>query len=493
MPRAPVTTLLAALAFALAPITAPARPDGVLRLQVVDAQTGEPLATRVELKRGDRPVRNRGLGVGRFHDWLYLDGQAELGLRRGQYTFDLYCGPEFKPLSGHFEIDRRADDGKTIEMHRVVSLEDEGWQGADLLASREEPWLDIAVRAAGLAYVPLTAHQYEEDRWRKLTLPQPAQAGPARWGNHAARLRRPTGDLLFVRPNGPLTDADIKTIGTGALASLQAARGAGLRVVAADASSWALPVWLAAGVLDAIVVIDPNDTQGGGYRGPWGRPRDGALYPRLAGKAAWREAIYFKVLEAGLKIAPAAGSNTGVNDLPLGACRVYAAPAGGVSPENWWRSLAAGEALVTNGPLLRSTPMPGKTYKLIEGATDVSLGASLTTATRVEYLEIIQNGEPVQSIPLSEVAAARGQLPAVDCSGSGWFLLRAQAADAPGYQRAMTGPYYYQPLGGAPRVSRKACAFFLAWLEEAGEVLPPEDREAATEYWRGRLAEATAD
>ena len=75
-----------------------------------------------------------------------------LPLRVGQYTFELDAGPEYRTQSGHFEIERHADDSKRIEMKRFANLRDEGWYGGDLDVSRRAADLPLIMRAEGLEY-----------------------------------------------------------------------------------------------------------------------------------------------------------------------------------------------------------------------------------------------------------------------------------------------------------------------------------------------------
>lgn len=470
-----------------------ARPDGALEVTVVDAESGEPVAARMELKRsGGRPARSRGLGVAPLGDHFYVDGQTELGLRRGNYEFDLTAGPEYKPISGRFEIERRASDSKRVEMHRVVRLGEEGWFGADLLAARGGLNLDAALRGEGLRYTPLTSWRSDGGGWDDVPSAESDPDTRVAFGPWAARSRADLGDLLLVSPDAPLTREQLKPITDGGADALAELRDQGVRVVAADAASWRLPVWLAADLLDAVVVIDPSDQRAGRKARSWGRPPDRDFYSGARGPALWREAIYFHILSAGLPIPPAAGSNTGDNELPLGACRTYARQFEGFSTQGWWDALADGNAMVTNGPLLRPIPAPGERYRLMDDNTEVTLGLSLTTRSKVDYLEVVKNGQVEHSVSLRELAEARGEMPPIDCSGSGWFVLRAIAMESPGYERGMTAPYYYQPLDGEPRISRASCEFFLAWLKEAEGKLSADELAMATQFWQERIAAANA-
>ncbi len=494
MPPYPVR-IAATLCLLLLPMPAfAARPDGNLELKVIDAVAQQPIAARMRLRQsGGRPAKNRGLGAAQHGDHFYVDGQTSLGLRRGQYTFELEAGPEYKPVSGHFEIERRAEDSKTVEMQRVVDLGKEGWRGADLLAERGGANLGVAVRGELLSYVPLTAWRNDGNGWSEIPSAASEAGSPVMYGPWAARLRTDAGDLLFVRPDSPVTKQDLKTIGGASLEELRAARESGLRVIAADAASWRLPIWLAADVLDAVVVVDASDqVQRNKKEKSWGRPADAALFPGAVGAARWRESIYFQLLNAGLRLAPVAGSGTGSNDLPLGACRVYAKLQEPFTPDEWWNSLEAGEVMVTNGPLLRPINLPGRVYRLPEESPGVSLGLNLTTRSRVEYLEVIQNGQVEHSVPLRDLVDSRGRLPEIDCQDAGWFLLRAIATDAKGYERGMTGPYYYEQDNGEPRISRQSCEFFLAWLDELDGHASEDEIATAQEFWNVRLQLANA-
>ena len=125
--------------------------DGELAIEVVDAETGKPIAARMHLKNSrGRPVRLRVAGLNQFGDHFYIDGTMTLPLRVGQYTFELEAGPEYRTQTGHFEIERHADDTKRIEMQRFADLAKEGWYGGDLDVERATADLPLAMRAEAL-------------------------------------------------------------------------------------------------------------------------------------------------------------------------------------------------------------------------------------------------------------------------------------------------------------------------------------------------------
>jgi hypothetical protein len=431
--------LMCIVLFARPAVAAP-RSDGELVIEVVDAESGKPVAARMHLKNSrGRPVRVRVVGLNQYADHFYIDGKITLGLRVGQYTFDLEAGPEYRTQQGHFEIERHADDVERIEMHRFADLVKEGWYAGDLDSARREDDLPLAIRSESLVYVP-----NRDDRGENTLA---------------------AGLLVFglAKP----VDTERKS----ALEILREAKRLGGHAVARTPFAWDLPVLLASGDLDAIelihhhalrdaVVDNEND----------GRPRDKTFFPGRNGNGRWSEAIYHHVLNCGLRIPPAAGSGSGTNDSPLGTNRVYVDCGNEFTPARWWQGLEGGKVFVTNGPLLRPTVAgrpPGYVFHVVDdGPLALEIGLDLATRVPVEYLQIIKDGRVEQEVRLDEFAASRGKLPPLAFDDSGWFLVRAVTNNLKNYQFASSGPYYVA-RAGQPRVSRASVKFFLDWIAAA--------------------------
>lgn len=485
--------------------------DGQLELTMVDSQTGQPLPVRIELTdtRG-RQVRLRRVGAGHLGRHFYVPGQLTLPLRRGGYHFHLDAGPEYRTQRGHFEIERHADDTKQVDLRRFANLADEGWWASDLDAQRAGADLPIVAAAEGLHYVPTTAWRLVDGKWQATdkALPQlPAADDPfapgRTLGPHAAVVETGGGNLLLVA-SAPLTAPPLELAPQATnLDIISAADDAGLHVVALHPTAWELPVWVASGKLDAVMLltrqsqhdsVDDND--------PGGRPRDRTFFPGRQGLPRWGEAIYFHLLSAGIRIAPAAGSGSGANDSPLGTNRTYVYMPTEFSAEAWWSGLGRGAAVVTNGPLLRPRvggEPPGAVFRLDAGAT-IDFRIALNLASRdaqVEYLEVLKNGQVEAEVRLADWAAAAGQLPAVSFDQSGWFAVRAVTDNTDKYQLALTAPYYVESPGG-PRISRASARFFLDWLDvlepRAGQssTLTMAELDGARRFWQAQLAGANA-
>jgi hypothetical protein len=506
------------VAWVAAPLASAAQhADGELQINVVDADTHQAIAARMHLKtaRG-KEVKLKVAGLNQHADHFYIDGRITLPLAIGQYVFELEGGPEYKTQNGHFEIERHADDSKTIEMHRFADLEKEGWWSGDLDVMRPLAVLPLAMKAENLNVVPVTAWQNVDGKWSAVTEVVPKAAKPEAtdtscvFGRWAELDQRVGGGLLMFNLSQPIDLSAATLAEPSSLSVLQDAKKAEAHAVARTSYAWDLPVWLASGKLDAIELVNQHALRSGGEDNERdGRPRDTMLFPGRTGNGRWSETIYYHVLNCGLRVPPGAGSGSGANDNPIGFNRVYVYCGGEFSYERWWEGLEAGRVFVTNGPLLR--PMvegqpPGYVFSM-EGREQLKLEIGLNLATRepIDYLQIIKNGEVDAEVRLADFDKTGGRLPPIVFDESGWFLVRAVTNNAHTYQLASSGPYYVEK-DGRPRVSRKSVQFFLDWidarmsqlrtlgeLDEPARVALLAEQASARHFFEGLLAKANAD
>ncbi len=487
-----------------------AAPDGELRLEILDSKTRQPLPVRVRLTRDrGRKFPTRGIGVGALGDHFYLPGSVTLGLRRGTYLFSLDAGTEYRTQSGDFEIKRHADDSKTIEMRRFANLGDEGWFAGDLDATRSARDLPIMAAAEGLDYVSTIAWHYERGKWQsshatvRKDVDASSEYADGRYlGAYTAFVELAGGSLLLVsdslleKPPFEI-EPDATSLGV-----IESARREGMRVVAATPTAWDLPVWIASGQLDALCLLTrQNEDRGVADQDPNGRQRDKTFYPGKQGLARWGQAIYFHLLNAGVRLSPVAGSGSGSNNSPLGTNRTYVYVPSEFSGDAWWKGIDRGSTVITNGPLVRPSvggDSPGTVFAVNLGETiDFRIAMNLASRTPVEYLEIIKDGQVDAEVRLSDWASKGGQLPPVSFDQSGWFAVRAATSNRNRYQFALTAPYYVESPNG-PRISRASVEFFLFWLDELqqrGEKQASSSStqiETAREWWNERLRDANA-
>jgi hypothetical protein len=483
--------------------------DGKLTVAAVDAQTRQSLAVRMDLRdaRG-RAVRVRPEGAVVAGESIYFDGEATLELRRGAYSFVIEAGPEYITRPGHFTLDRHAEDATEVQLNRRVDMRAEGWWAGDLDVQMPLASLPLAMRARGVDFAPVAAIVNDQGRCRKLKAAGTADQSltPPLFGPWATLDERRGGGLIVIGGEPPVDPCQWKA-DEPSLPMAIAADEAGAVLTARSSSAWDFPVWIAAGKLDAVQIISPRlpvaaklDHQ---------RPHDEDFFPGKLGAGRYHEAIYHKLLDCGVRLAPAAGSAAGAGSgrtavaSPLGANRVYVQCGETCTRDAWLAGLKAGQCCVTNGPLLRVSvedQPPGHVFSIDQGERrefQIALNLAFYEQTQVEYLEIIQNGRSTHQIRLAELAARSGRLPPVEFTGSGWFLVRAVTNNAEFYQFATTGPYYVES-NYEPRISRASVQFFIDWLDEAarkfaGNQPVVAELDAARPFWQKLMERANVE
>jgi len=510
-----------AAACSYAPNLHAARTDGTLTVTAVDEITEEPMAVRMELRdqRG-RPARVRPEGAVVAGDSLFFNGEVTLNLRRGAYSFLIEAGPEFPTRPGNFTIERHAEDTAEVTLSRRVDMRKEGWWAGDLDVQVKLEDAPLMMQARSVDFAPIAALVNDQGRCRKLKQPAgevaTAEGESLRLlGPWATLDDRRGGGLLAINAEPPVDVCQWK-VDDPSLPSAEAARDAGAQVVALTPFAWDLPLWVAAGKLDAVQVINRHsqynasiDNEGAG------RQRDQTFFPGKLGNGRYSETVYHHLLNCGLRLPPTAGSGAGAaspgrKSSPdqarsglLGANRTYVHCGETFTREAWIEGLRAGRVMVTNGPLLRTHvdgELPGYTFEVYDNERrefQIALDLAFYEANQVEYLEIVQNGKPIHQVRLDEFAKKKGKLPFVEFETSGWFLVRAVTNNPNVYQFASTGPYYVE-LNHEPRISRASVEYFLTWLDEAaakfaGNALVLAEIEAARPFWEKRLERANAD
>jgi hypothetical protein len=494
-----------------------AGPDGLLTLRAFDEDTKEPLAARFELRdaRG-RPVRLRPENAVAAADSIYFDGSVTLQLARGQYTFLAEAGPEFITRPGNFAIDRHAEDSSDLPFSRKVDMHKEGWWSGDFDVQLRQEDLPLIMKARAVDFVPLTVAVNDQGRCRtqkplgRAEGPAPVAVGSSAmmFGPWSSLDSRRGGGLLAVSFD-KLPDVCRWKADDSSLASATAAHDAGATVVTLTPYAWDLPLWIAAGKVDAIDVINRHSQLNAVVDNENdGRPRDKINFPDKFGNGRYAESIYHHLLNCGLRIPPAAGSGAGAGlggkptNTPLGTNRVCVQCGETCTRQSWMEGFRAGRVVATNGPLLRTKvegEAPGHVFQLERSEKrefQISLNVAFYEKTQVEYLEIVKDGKAVNQFRFEQLAKVR-RVPPVTFDSSGWFLVRAVTNNPNVYQFATTGPYYVE-ADYKPRISRASVKYFIDWLDEAakkfaGNAAVVAEIEAARPFWNGLLKKATVD
>ncbi len=271
-----------------------------------------------------------------------------------------------------------------------------------------------------------------------------------------------------------------------------------------------MPTWVALGLADSIGIAHNHMDRSSVHTSEaWGKPRDLAIYgngPHANGY--YTQDLYYRLLDAGVRLAPSAGSASGVLANPVGYDRVYVYVGEHLAYGSWWDGLRAGHSFVTNGPLLLVTAngmRPGQVFQANPGARlQITLQVRLVSNDAIEKVELIRAGQPVER---GNYDAALGTVSfsTQTFAESGWFLVRAICERKDTFRFASTAPFYVEFADAPRRISRAAAKFFVDWERERsdllrsklgnsdqlGALLAPHDQSAL--FWRTQLERANAD
>ena len=196
--------------------------------------------------------------------------------------------------------------------------------------------------------------------------------------------------------------------------------------------------------------------------------------------------IWYRLLNLGFNISAAAGTDAMANYAslrgPVGMNRVYVATATGdkapsARRDRWQAALAAGKTLATNGPLLGFTlenKESGDHLRLASGEHELKYEGFMRSIVPMDYLEIVVNGEVVDTIDLQDRTSA-------DFSGtvklgeSSWVLVRAwndkshpDVFDL--FPYGTTNPVFVD-VDGSQRWSESDAQYFIAWIDRLRETV----------------------
>lgn len=194
------------------------------------------------------------------------------------------------------------------------------------------------------------------------------------------------------------------------------------------------------------------------------------------------EAVWHRLLNCGFHIPAAGGTDAMTNYAsmrgPVGLDRTYVDLGDNPPTEPaaltraWLDGLRAGKSFATNSALLSLTvdgEGPGAELKLKKGAHRLKFSARMESIAAIKSLDLIVNGEVVQSLPLTNDGKSARADGDVTISGSAWISLRASSDEASPdvfdlYPYAVTSPVYVS-VDGKPKRSRDDADYFIAWVD----------------------------
>lgn len=483
---------------------------GVIDFQIVDSESKEQIAARIHLwdSKG-KVIRPPALPF--WHDHFVCNGKVRLRVPPGDYRFEIERGPEYRIHYGNFRMLPGARETKVIPLKRILDMSEKGWYAGDLHIHRPVKDVPLLMQAEDLYVAPVITWWNKQNLWSGLDLPDDSLqlVDGKRWMHVLSGEDERDGGALLYHNMPEIFDitAGEKTFPSSMAYLIPIRRMPGVHVDIEKPFWWDTPLWIASGMVDSIGLLNnhmqrskvlPNEA--------WGKPRDARRFPGVHGNGKWSQEIYYQILNTGHRIAPSAGSASGVLDNPVGYNRVYVHCGDDFNWNSWWKNLKAGKVVVTNGPIMRplvNGQLPGHVFEAPAGET-LSLQPTLNLAIqdKVEYLEIVRDGLVIENVPLDEYAKMGGRLPKVEFKESGWMLIRAVTNNPKTYRLASSGPYYVE-IGGARRISKASTQLFIDWLKERQQKVMLEDPTqqqavlryyvGAQKYWEAVLEAANAD
>jgi len=204
---------------------------------------------------------------------------------------------------------------------------------------------------------------------------------------------------------------------------------------------------------------------------------------------------YYALLNCGFRLRPTAGTASGVHPVPLGYGRVYVKLDGGLDYDAWMEGLDRGRSFVTTGPMLFVKVagfLPGHIFQQSgERATVYSVTGSVRSAHPLESIEIVVNGDVSRAVrPQNKRMESGAFLNEIDegvfLTASSWLAVRCfERTPANRVRFAHTGPFHVEAEGKPLRPRKQEIEFLMQRVQEQIErnkdVLPPE---AIQEYRR---------
>jgi len=185
---------------------------------------------------------------------------------------------------------------------------------------------------------------------------------------------------------------------------------------------------------------------------------------------------YYALLNCGFRLKPTAGTANGVHPVPLGFSRVYVHCEGGFSYEKWMKGLGEGRSFVTTGPMVmakangkhsgtefRSKAAMNLSFEIETGSGDMADSAAGVKVT------VIQNGKPVTNaavlLPVRGPQGLQKLSIGASMAESGWVALLVEEL-CTGRFFAHTAPWWVEIEGKPLRPKREQADWFVQRTEE---------------------------
>jgi hypothetical protein len=475
------------------------RPMGMVRVRVLDEETGRPTAARIYAPASDgkfyapagaysrvgsrRTIRRWGA------HYFHSDGQFTLEVPPGKMNIEAGKGFEYRPASEDVEVKANESLWVTLRLKPIVDMAAKGWYNGSihahmnyggnlrntlenmmmmsraedqevlhtLVANKDNRILDWQYFVKGGGEHPISRKD------SKMLVIVGEEYRPPFWGH-----------VFFIG----LKDHLISPFTTGyegtAIESLYPSNTDMFRKARAQGA--------VVGYVHAF--SGAGDPLQGSLGGGKAFPVDLALETIDGLEWTWSSQAALRVLHHAwnndFRIAPICGedANTSLHrHTLLGAVRTYAHLGREFSAAAWIDALRQGRTYMSNGPLLEfrlNGRIPGESITVAESST-ITLEGDVWSLTPLAKVAIYRNGEIWKQFTPGDTRTSFRETVRIDRSG--WFSLVAEGAP----EKSAVEPSYAQAVSNAIRVyigdgkirNRASAEYFIAWIDKLRKLAEP--------------------
>lgn len=513
-----------------------ARPEALVELQVVDAADSQPIPARVYIQNenGDwffpksaniatgsavRYERKNGANPNAIEMHTTVSAHPfRVELLPGRYTVTVERGHESLPLKSVIEVGR-APIKQTLPLRRWIDMNSRGWWSGDTHSHRDPRDLPNVVPAEDLnVSLPMVYWTTESNVAPNVSArnfkiehdSKPFTIAPNRvWYpvNSEYEIFKTDGKnhtlgaFLVINHKQPL---DLTVLPLRAVADRARAEGA---LIDLEKHNWNWSI--------AVVPLLNVDLFELGNNHHWRTEyavRNWAIpappYMKIRGTGTDTEdswtlygfQTYYALLNCGFRIRPTAGTANGAHPVPLGFNRVYVQLDEPFSYDAWMRGLGAGRSFVSNGPMPTvklANQWPGHVFCTDGTASStVQLTGTVSSQQPLSAIEVVINGDSVQTIIPQNVATAAGGFETVlntaltvPTSDSSWVCLRCWEPRSGGRMRfAHTAPWHFEVANKPPRPTQPEINWLIERVQSEITRNEPVLPAAALDEFRSSLA-----
>jgi hypothetical protein len=392
-----------------------------------------------------------------------VNGSADLDVSAGSYTVVAEHGLEYERLEREVSVTAAMPVRLRLQLHPWVRMRAEGWWSGDMHVHRPAEEAAGIAQAEDLNFMVLVNRGKQDlfraDHWPQRPVTQLADGYWVALRN--AEDERRGGSWILNGLKAPLTlgrEGSWFPPGLNYVreARLQRAPGEVLPWFDIDMPFWwEVPVMVALAPPDSVDILHNQFMQYGIDQSEyWGRPRDRQEFPGGVGFVNYCMGLYYRYLNLGYRVAPSAGTGTGVMPSPAGYDRLYAQVDGAFSVNKWYAAILAGRSFVTNGPMLFTTAKAGASLTAIE--------ASAEAREPIDRIELVANGRIVDTDVAPGDAKKITAHFTIDPRKYSWCAVRCFLKTPDNVRMAHSTPIY---LAGKWDAHEDA-AYFVQWIDE---------------------------